>query len=137
MERIQPASGALADAYIAGCRVGELRLQRCGSCGIYQFYPRIICGSCLSDELEWSAASGRGEIRSFTVVRRPISKAYEAPYVVALIKLEEGPTLMSHIVDCAPEAVAVGLPVQVQFAAWSENVTLPVFTLDSQRGSSS
>jgi len=137
MDRIQPASGALADAYIAGCRVGELRLQRCGHCGIHQFYPRIMCGSCLSDDLEWAAASGRGEILSFTVVRRPISKAYEAPYVIALIKLEEGPTLMSHVVDCASEAVAVGLAVRVKFARWSESVTLPVFTLDSQRGSSS
>ncbi|MDP4651461.1 MAG: Zn-ribbon domain-containing OB-fold protein [Haliea sp.] len=133
MERIQPASGALADAYIAGCRVGELRLQRCGHCGTHQFYPRIMCGSCLSDDLEWAAASGRGEILSFTVVRRPISKAYEAPYVVALIKLEEGPTLMSHVVGCASEAVAVGLTVRVKFARWSESITLPVFTLDSQR----
>tara|TARA_R110000772_G_scaffold129051_4_gene237050 strand:- start:79596 stop:80009 length:414 start_codon:yes stop_codon:yes gene_type:complete len=137
VERIQPASGALADAYIAGCRVGELRLQCCSRCGVHQFYPRIMCASCLSDELEWVAATGRGEIISFTVVRRPISKAYEAPYVVALIQLQEGPTLMSHVVDCAPEAVAVGLPVQVAFAPWSESVTLPVFTLDSQRGNSS
>ncbi len=137
MERIQPSSGALADAYIAGCRVGELRLQCCSRCGLHQFYPRIMCAHCFSEELEWVAATGRGEIISFTVVRRPISRAYDAPYVVALIKLQEGPTLMSHIVDCAPETIAVGLPVQVAFASWSESVALPVFTLDRQRGSSS
>ncbi|MFO7552169.1 MAG: OB-fold domain-containing protein, partial [Haliea sp.] len=72
------------------------------------------------------------QISSFTVVRRPISAAYEAPYVVALVALEEGPTMMSHIVACAPEDVAVGLPVLVDFAAWSDSTSLPVFTLESR-----
>ncbi len=129
MNKIQPAPGNLADAFIAGCRVGELRLQCCGNCGSYQFYPRIMCAECHGRDLSWTAASGRGSVSSFTVVRRAISAAYEAPYVVALIALEEGPTLMSHIVDCAPEDVAVGAQVRVNFAAWSDSVTLPVFTL--------
>ncbi len=129
MNRIQPAPGTLAEAFIAGCRVGELRLQCCGHCGSYQFYPRIMCAECHGRDLSWTAASGRGWVSSFTVVRRAISAAYEAPYVVALIALEEGPTLMSHIVNCAPEDVAVGAEVRVDFAAWSDSVTLPVFTL--------
>jgi len=132
MNKIQPTPGTLAEAFISGCRVGELRLQCCGNCGIYQFYPRIICAECHSRDLSWAAASGRGRISSFTVVRRGISAAYEAPYVVALIALEEGPTVMSHIVGCVPEDVAVGLRVRVDFAAWSESVSLPVFTLESR-----
>lgn len=132
MDKIQPTSGTLAETFIAGCRVGELRLQCCGGCGAYQFYPRIICAQCHGRDLSWVAASGRGQISSFTVVRRAISAAYEAPYVVALIALEEGPTMMSHIVACAPEDVAVGAPVRVDFAAWSESVSLPIFTLASR-----
>jgi uncharacterized OB-fold protein len=68
-------------------------------------------------------------VRSYTVVRRPVSKAYAAqtPYVVALIELAEGPTMMSNVVDCAPEAVAIGLPVEVTFERWSDAVSIPVF----------
>ncbi|MEQ8800918.1 Zn-ribbon domain-containing OB-fold protein [Haliea sp.] len=132
MEKIQPTPGTLAESFIAGCRVGELRLQCCDSCGTYQFYPRIICADCHGRDLSWVAASGRGQISSFTVVRRPISAAYEAPYVVALVALEEGPTMMSHIVACTPEDVAVGLSVRVDFAAWSDSTSLPVFTLASR-----
>lgn len=132
MNKIQPTPGTLAETFIAGCRVGELRLQCCGSCGAYQFYPRSICAECHSHDLSWVAASGRGYISSFTVVRRPVSAAYEAPYVVTLVALEEGPTMMSHIVACAPEDVAVGLPVRVDFAAWSDSTSLPVFTLESR-----
>ena len=101
MEKIQPTPGTLAESFIAGCRVGELRLQCCDSCGAYQFYPRIICADCHGHDLSWVA-------------------------------LEEGPTMMSHIVACAPEDVAVGLPVRVDFAAWSDSTSLPVFILESR-----
>jgi uncharacterized protein len=129
MERIQPQGGSLVQAWIDGCRLGELRLQRCSECGGSQFYPRIMCAACLGRKLDWVPASGRGRVRSFTVVRRAISAAYQAPYVVALIELAEGPTLMSHVVDCAPEEVRVGALVRVAFERWSETVSLPVFNL--------
>ena len=72
-------------------------------------------------------ASGAGRVASFTVVRRAVSEAYAAPYVVALVDLAEGPRLMTNIVECAPEAVRVGLDVTVRFEAWADDVTLPVF----------
>ncbi|HEY7775557.1 MAG TPA: Zn-ribbon domain-containing OB-fold protein [Kineobactrum sp.] len=130
MKRIQPLPGPLSDEYFAGCNRGELLLQACAGCGALQFYPRSICTSCNSSELQWVPASGRGHVASFTVVRRAISAAYEAPYVVALIRLEEGPQLMSHIVECAPERIGVGAAVTVAFQAWSETQSMPVFTLD-------
>ncbi len=73
------------------------------------------------------AAAGR--IASYTVVRRGVSADFEAPYVIALIDLEEGPRMMSQIIEADPEALAVGLSVTVDFAAWSEEITLPVFRL--------
>ena len=108
---------------------GELRLQFCLDCERFQFYPRIICSHCASERLEWRAVSGRGQVASFTVVRRGISRAYEAPYVVALIALEEGPQMMSAIVGAEPEVVRVGAPVAVQFESWGAEQVLPVFTL--------
>ena len=77
----------------------------------------------------WEAAGGAGTIASYTVVRRGVSADFEAPYVIALIDLAEGPRMMSQIVDADPDALAVGLSVKMDFAAWSEDITLPVFRL--------
>lgn len=75
-------------------------------------------------------------IASFTVVRRAVSPAYQAPYVVALIDLAEGPRMMSAIVDAEPEQLAVGVTVAVDFQAWSDDISLPVFRLRQKGGAS-
>lgn len=129
MDRISPSPSALSDAFYAGCREGRLLLQQCDVCSRWQFYPRILCSHCGGRELHWRPASGQGRIATFTVVRHPVSPAYEAPYVVALVDLEEGPRMMSHIVDCDPDAVRVGAAVTVQFENWSESLTMPVFQM--------
>ena len=74
-------------------------------------------------------ASGHGRVKSFTIIRRAVSKAYaaEVPYVIALIELDEGPTMMSNVVEIEPESVAIGLPVEVMFEDWSDEITIPKF----------
>ena len=74
-------------------------------------------------------ASGRGSVKTFTIVRRAVSQAYaaEVPYVVALVDLEEGPTMMSNIVGCGVEEVSIGMPVEVVFEDWAEGVSIPKF----------
>jgi len=118
------------EAYWDGCRKHELLLQCCSQCGNFQFYPRIICTRCSSDKLEWVKANGHGKILTFTVVRRPVSEAYaeDVPYVVALIKLDEGPTMMSNVVECDPESLQIGDPVQVMFEEWSKDISIPKFS---------
>jgi len=117
------------EVYWEGCRKHELLLQRCTKCREFQFYPRITCTNCTSENLEWVKASGRGQVLTFAVVRRAVSQAYDAdvPYVVALIKLDEGPTMMSNVVQCDPEALQIGDLVQVLFEDWSEDVSIPQF----------
>jgi len=112
-----------------GCRQQRLLVQRCGACGAYQFYPRILCTRCDADILELVAACGRASVSSYTIVRRPVSQGYaaETPYVVALLRLAEGPTMMSNIIGCAPEDVHVGMQVEVVFEPWSESITVPKF----------
>lgn len=111
------------------CREGRLMIQRCGGCGIHQFYPRLRCSNCLSGDLEWVEAAGIGTVSTYTVCRVPVAEAYAAdvPYVVALVRLEEGPTMMSNIVGCDPESVRSGMAVEVVFEAWGEEITLPQF----------
>lgn len=111
------------------CAAGKLVLQRCQSCGHALFYPRTHCDACQNDQLVWEDASGTGTIASYTVVRRGVSDDFEAPYVIALIDLNEGPRMMSQIVGADPDGLAVGLSVKVDFVAWSDDVILPVFRL--------
>lgn len=104
-------------------------LQHCQGCGRYQHYPRILCTHCASTDLEWREASGKGTVYSVTVVYRAPSPAFqeEVPYAIALIDLAEGPRMMSNIVDIDPEAVAIGMPVEVVFDDITEYVSLPKF----------
>ena len=72
---------------------------------------------------------GAHDLGQFFRARRAISKAYaaEVPYVIALIELDEGPTMMSNVVELDPESVAIGLPVEVTFEDWSDEITIPKF----------
>ena len=126
-ERILPSPTPLTAPFFEGARQGELRLQRCDACQAVQFYPRPFCVACGAQALTWFPATGRGAIASFSVVHRGVSPAYEAPYVVALVDLEEGPRMMSHVVGEAALDVAVGDPVVAHFEAWSDDITMPVF----------
>ncbi len=134
MERIQPSMTPLTQPWFDACREGALLLQRCADCDHWQFYPRFFCTACAGENLSWERASGAGRVASFSVVRRAVSQAYEAPYVVALIDLAEGPRMMSQVVDCDSDAVTVGQPVKVRFEAWSDEVSMPVFSPDNAGG---
>jgi hypothetical protein len=117
--------------YWDGAKEHRLRVQRCSACAHHQLYPRRLCTRCGAPDPAWVDACGRGAVESFTVVRRAIHGAYalEVPYVVALIRLEEGPRLMSNIVECVPEAVRMGAEVDVVFEARSPAITVPQFRL--------
>ena len=83
----------------------------------------------MSNNVEWAKSAGCGNVLTFTVVRRAVSEAYaeDVPYIVALIELEEGPKMMSVIEGCDPEDVDIGLPVEVVFEQWSDDITMPKF----------
>lgn len=130
-QKIMPRPSAVSEPFWQGAREGQLRLQQCDACGHYQFYPRLMCSHCGAQDLTWQRASGRGRVASFTIVRRGISLAYTAPYVVALIDLEEGVRMMSQIQIDNPDdgRLMVGAEVRVLFADWADNVVVPVFEL--------
>ena len=112
-----------------GCKKHELHIQECLECESHQFYPRLYCMRCMSDRVHWVRASGRATIVSFTVVHRPVTKAFEAdvPYVVALVKLEEGPQLMTNIVGCDPQEVHIEMQVSTAFEDWSDEISVLKF----------
>lgn len=133
MRPIPPSTSELTRHWLAACREGRLLLQRCRCCERFQFYPRTICAHCHSAAPEWVEAEGAGSIASFTVVRRAISPAYVAPYVVALVDLAEGPRMMTQIVACEPEELRIGRAVRVRFEPRVGDTPMPVFTLQDDR----
>jgi uncharacterized OB-fold protein len=107
---------------------GRLLLQRCPSCASVIFWPRFVCPSCHSTGLESFEASGRGTIYSFTLTTRGILDYKDCgPYVLAFVALEEGPKMMTNIVDAEPAELFIGQAVEVVFHDTGEGSALPRF----------
>lgn len=106
---------------------GELAVQRCSDCGKFVFLPGPMCTACQGTSLDWVQSSGRGTVYSFTTVYRPAQPAFEVPYTVAIVELEEGWYLPTNIVGVEPEQVAFGMPVRVDFEQRTDEVAVPVF----------
>jgi len=113
-----------------GCREGVLMLQHCGGCGDAYFPPSPYCPRCLSDEVEWKPASGRGRLHTYLISHRPAPGFdADAPYAIAIVELDEGPRMMSNIVGVpnTPEHLVLDMELQVTFEARGDAVQVPVF----------
>ena len=97
----------------------ELVVQECGSCGHKQFYGRPFCLSCEADAVRWVAVSGNGTVYSATRVWRSWVADFEPPYTVAIVELDEGPRLVTNIVN---GEARIGARVRL---AWRERQGLP------------
>lgn len=112
-----------------GMRENRLMLQRVASTGEHLFPPVTFCPGSL-ERPEWIQASGKGTVFSWIVVRHPVPRdiyADEVPYVVALVALDEGCRMTGNIVDCAPEDVRAGMPVEIVYNRVTPEITLPAF----------
>jgi uncharacterized protein len=111
------------------CQRHELYLQRCGECGALRYYPRALCPACLSDRIEWVRASGRGTVYTFTVTHQNQAPGFRdaLPYAMAYVELAEGVRMLTNIVECAPDDVRIGMPVELTFEDVTPEITLPRF----------
>lgn len=84
---------------------------------------------CLSLDLRWENLGGRGTVYTYSTVHRALSPAFkdQVPYIVAAIDLDEGPRVMTRLVDCTPADVRIGLRVEVTFMRASDDIALPLF----------
>ena len=126
VETPRPLPIPVTQQFWDGLAAEEARIQHCGACGTWVFYPRARCTNCLSDDLRWETASGRGAIYSYTVARQATHPAFEAevPQLLAIVELEEGVRLTTTIVDAAPEDLRVGMPVEAVFDHGEDGMTL-------------
>ena len=108
---------------------GRFLVARCGSCGRAHHYPRPFCPFCWSDQVTWEQASGRATLYTHSTVHMNDLPPFRdrLPYVAALVELEEGPRIMTNVVDCAPEDLQIGMPLQVAFRELDDDITAPVF----------
>ncbi len=112
-----------------GARESKLMIQRCARCGRAIFYPRLACPFCLSEGLNWVEASGKGTVYTFSVVKNNAPSAFlnDMPFVIAVVKLEEGVQMMTNIVGCDPAQLRCDMPVTVVFEKLNDEITLPKF----------
>lgn len=128
-EKPSPQVNPWAKPFWDAAKEEKLVLQKCKACERHIFYPRIACPHCFSDDIEWVEASGRGTLYSFTVVENNAPSAFmkDLPFVVALIRLEEGVQMLSNVVDCDFSELRCDMPVEVTFEKLNEEFTLPKF----------
>ena len=124
-----PPVDAVTAPWWDATRERTLLLQVCGACGHRQHYPRALCTACGGTELGWVRSPGAGIVDSFTVVHRGLP-GFEAQYVVARIRLDEGVVLLSNVVDSPHHAIACDQRVTLAWRALSDGRHLPVFAID-------
>ena len=128
MDRTLPQPTPETQGFWDGCRAGELRLQRCAHGHGAYFPPRPFCPVCGSRDIEAFKASGKATLYSYVIAHRPRPDMGTAPHSIAVVTLEEGPRLMTNIVECeqTPEALQLDMPLEVSFQTFGE-IALPMF----------
>jgi len=114
-----------------GLREQKLMIPKCNDCGRAFFYPRIVCPLCHSRNVGWVEASGRGRLYSFEIAYQTIGRTFKVkpPYVLAMIELEEGPRMLSNLINVEPDPkkIRCDMPVEIVYEKLTDEVTLPLF----------
>ena len=111
-------------AFWAGTAAGKLLVKHCSACGKPHWYPRPQCPFCMSDKTVWKQSAGTGSIYTFSVSRR----VGPVPYAIAYVRLDEGVTMLTNIVNCDLDAIRIGQRVRPVMKAAEDGTMLPMFT---------
>jgi uncharacterized OB-fold protein len=114
-----------------GTRQKEIRFPRCQECKQFHFYPSWLCPFCHSPNIEWQALTSQPRLFTWTYVRRNLSPVYlvRGPYIVALVEFDEAPDLFltTNLLECQPEDIYIGMPLEAVFQQVDDMITLPFF----------
>ena len=130
-ERYIPAATPETRHFWNAAREGRLVLQQCRRCDHVYFPPRPFCSACNSRDVALREASGRARLHSYVISHRA-APGFDAPYAIAVVELEEGPRMMTNIVNVpqTPEALVLDMALRVTFSKLSDDITLPLFEPD-------
>lgn len=123
----RPYPSGWSEPYWEGARRGELLFQRCDDCGAAVHTPAMLCSNCHSQSLTWERSSGTGTVYSWTTVWRPQTPAFTVPYTAVIVEMDEGWHILSNLIGCDIDDVAVGMAVEVVFHPLDDDTTLPYF----------
>jgi uncharacterized OB-fold protein len=115
--------------FFEGAREHKLMIQRCGACGTAHWPVKSRCPQCLSMDMTWVQASGKGTLYTFTLMHQILHPGFasEAPYNIAEVDLAEGPRVISNIVGCSNADLRIGMTLEVTFEDVTDTVSLPKF----------
>ena len=124
-----PAPEPETEAFWDAARERRLLVKRCADCAEAHFYPRPFCPRCWSENVTWEDASGRATLYTWSTVHvNDLPPFHErVPYVAAIVELSEGPRMMTNIVDCAAERLAIGMSLEVRYRELDDEFSIPVF----------
>lgn len=125
--RPRPALNRDNAFWFAAAREHRLVIQRCCDCGALRHPPGPMCPHCRSLGWDTVDASGRATLFSWVVAHHPRHPAFESPYVVAVVDLEEGTRLISNLVDLAADELEIGMPLALRWLDADPDLSLPVF----------
>lgn len=112
-----------------------LTVARCGACGQACLPPDVVCPNCGSTtpEFRYAPVSGRGTVRSWTVMRQSFLPGFDAdlPFVLVDVELADAPQvrMIGRLVDGPDEAPRLGVPVEVAWEDVTSEVSVPAFRL--------
>ena len=132
MVRPLPAPSSLTAEFWEATRRGVLAIPCCTRCNRWFFTPELVCPVCLEREWVYRPTRGTGSVYSVTVVYRAPGPDFAPPFALAVVTLDEGPSLLTHVVDVPPEVVRIGQRVRVQMRALTAEITLPEFVVDDR-----
>ncbi|MEV0137637.1 Zn-ribbon domain-containing OB-fold protein [Streptomyces globisporus] len=123
-----PEPDAFTRPYWEPAAEGRLLIRRCAGCGRAHHYPREFCPYCWSQDAGREPASGEATLCTWSVVHRNDLPPFgsRVPYAAAVVDLAEGPRMMTEIVECAHEALRIGMRLAVAFRTAGEDA-VPVF----------
>tara|TARA_Y100000766_G_scaffold252404_1_gene236661 strand:+ start:272 stop:670 length:399 start_codon:yes stop_codon:yes gene_type:complete len=118
-----PIADPDTEAFWSAAKDNKLMIGSCNSCGDKYYYPRGMCPHCGSSDVGLVQSSGKGEIYSWSVLRRA-----EPPFAIAYVTLDEGPTMMTNIIECDLDNLRIGQKVELKFSPTEEENGAPVPT---------
>jgi uncharacterized protein len=127
MSRPVPVPTTLSRPFWEAASQGRLVLPRCAECGLLFFTPEPACPSCLARDWTYVPSTGTGSVYSVTVVHRVPGPGFDVPFALAIVDLDDGVPMLSHVVGCPVDEVFVGMRVRVEFRPLTPEITLPYF----------
>jgi uncharacterized OB-fold protein len=118
-----PSQNLESKPFWDAAKQGRFLIKRCNACGEPHWYPRTMCPFCHSTDTAWMESKGEGAIYTFSVMRRNTP----VPYVISYVTLDEGPAVLTNIIDADFDKLRIGDRVRLKWSSTGEG-SPPVFT---------